>query len=209
METVWNKGFGDGIYGIGDRIEDLVATKLKDYGERALNKHVTSLGIDSDRFDVGIRNGDIVVTELQQSVRYERFNLSASPIKYRPPHTAGKDREFGGNGPRVIINASLRADGNNVLLELSMDATETKSNHTACRGSVEKIVHEAARPIKRIVGASEWKPLVKYTDSNHKTDVHHTVLGPIDVYGDRDGKDCQDYTGFRTDFDYEVTVELD
>jgi hypothetical protein len=116
-------------------------------------------------------------------------------MMFTPPHTRG-DKDFSGNGPRVVVDASIEHDGQAVYFVVKMIAEETKSDWTTASGTTRSLMYAApvGRRITGLVGQTSWPGLVSYYDSNHNVDVFNTPLGQVSVFGDRRGDDAGGYT---------------
>lgn len=116
-------------------------------------------------------------------------------MTFTPPHTRG-DKDFSGNGPRVVVDAWVEHDGTNVYFAVKMHAEETKSDWTTATGMTKSLMYSApiGRRITGISGTTNWSGLVSYYDSNHEVDKFNTSLGPVSVFGDHRGDDAGTYT---------------
>lgn len=112
-----------------------------------------------------------------------------------PPHTRG-DKDFSGNGPRVVVDAWVEHDGQGVYLVVKMIAEETKPDSTTASGFAKSLMYSApvGRKITGIGGTTNWPALVSYYDSDHEVDMFTTSLGPVSVFGDHRGDDAGTYT---------------
>lgn len=112
-----------------------------------------------------------------------------------PSHTRG-DKDFDGNGPRVVVDASIEHDGQAVYMVVRMIAEETKSDWTTANGMAKSLIYAApvGRRITGLVGQTSWPSLVSYYDSDHDVDMFTTPLGPVSVFGDHRGDDAGSYT---------------
>ena len=114
---------------------------------------------------------------------------------YMPPHTRG-DKDFDGNGPRVVVDASIEHDDKTVYFVIKMIAEETKPDNTTAMGTTRTLMYTApnGRRITSLGGETSWPGLVSYYDSNHGVDKFDTPLGPVSVFGDHAGDDAGTYT---------------
>ncbi|WP_428305618.1 hypothetical protein [Lacipirellula sp.] len=114
---------------------------------------------------------------------------------YTPPPTRG-DKDFDGNGPRVVVDASVEHDGKAVYFVIKMIAEETKPDNTTAVGETRSLMYTApaGRRITSLGGQTSWPNLVSYYDTNHNVDKFDTPLGPVSVFGDHKGDDASDYT---------------
>ena len=105
-----------------------------------------------------------------------------------PLHTRG-DKEFNGNGPRVVVDASIQYDAQAVYFVVTMIAEETKPDSTTASGFLRSQIYAApvGRRITGISGQTNWPGLVSYYDTNHDVDMFTTPLGPVSVFGDHRG----------------------
>jgi hypothetical protein len=114
-----------------------------------------------------------------------------------PTHTRG-DKDFNGNGPRVVVDASIEHDAQTVHFVVKMIAEETKPDSTTAIGIVRSLMYAApaGRRITEVVvdGDANWPGLVSYYDTNHEVDKFETPLGPVSVFGDHRGDDAGTYT---------------
>jgi hypothetical protein len=116
-------------------------------------------------------------------------------MTFTPPHTRG-DKDFSGNGPRVVVDAWVEHDGQAVYFVVKMIAEETKPDSTTAAGTTRSLMYAApiGRRITGIGGTTSWPGLVSYYDSNHEVDKFNTPLGPVSVFGDHRGDDAGTYT---------------
>ena len=116
-------------------------------------------------------------------------------MTFTPPHTRG-DKEFNGNGPRVVVDASIQYDAQAVYFVVTMIAEETKPDSTTASGMIRSLMYAApaGRRITELVGPTNWPGLVSYYDTNHDVDMFTTPLGPVSVFGDHRGDDAGTYT---------------
>lgn len=114
---------------------------------------------------------------------------------YMPPHTRG-DKDFDGNGPRVVVDASIEHDDKQVYFVIKMIAEETKPDNTTASGTTRTLMYTApnGRRITSLGGETSWPGIVSYYDTNHSVDKFNTPLGPVSVFGDHAGDDAGDYT---------------
>ncbi|MEN0653720.1 MULTISPECIES: CC_3452 family protein [Hyphobacterium] len=93
----------------------------------------------------------------------------------------GGDGDFGGNGPRVTVSASISAEGPCLIASIDMDAVETRPDHT--RGRVSERLRLWCNPeggdIQRIT--SPTRASAEYTDSDWEIDTIVPGRGEIDV----------------------------
>ncbi len=116
-------------------------------------------------------------------------------MTFMPPHTRG-DKDFKGNGPRVVVDAWVEQEGQNLYFVVKMIAEETKPDSTTASGTTRSLMYSApvGRRITAIEGTRNWPGLVSYYDSNHEVDKFTTSLGPVSVFGDHKGDDAGIYT---------------
>lgn len=114
---------------------------------------------------------------------------------FTPPHTRG-DKDFDGNGPRVVVDAWVEHDDTQIYFVTKMIAEETKPDNTTAEGTTRSLMYSApaGRRITSIGGETNWRGLVSYYDSNHNVDKFDTPLGPVSVFGDHKGDDAGTYT---------------
>jgi hypothetical protein len=114
---------------------------------------------------------------------------------FTPPHTRG-DKDFNGNGPRVVVDATVEHDGKAVYFVLKMIAEETKPDNTTASGETRTLIYSApvGQRITSLGGQTSWPNLVSYYDTNHNVDKFDTALGPVSVFGDHKGDDAGEYT---------------
>jgi hypothetical protein len=125
-----------------------------------------------------------------------------------PPHTYG-DREFGGNGPKMISHLYLRQDGNRVYAQVYLSARETRSDWTTAEGSsqwVEIYTVRSGYKINRLLDNTTYLHLLRasngadYVDTNHEDHIMETTVGRATLVGDTSG----DEAGSRT----KITLNL-
>lgn len=129
-------------------------------------------------------------------------------MTFVPPHTLG-DKDFNGNGPRVVVDAWLEHNDQQVFFVVKMIAEETKPDSTTASGTDRRALYTAptGSRITSIDGETNWPGLVSYYDSNHEVDTFKTPLGPVSVFGDHRGDDAGSYTKVvLADIDRSVTV---
>lgn len=114
---------------------------------------------------------------------------------YTPPHTRG-DKDFNGNGPRVVVDAWVEHDDTQIYFVTKMIAEETKPDNTTAEGTTRSLMYSApvGRRITSLGGETKWPGIVSYYDSNHNVDKFDTPLGPVSVFGDHKGDDAGTYT---------------
>jgi hypothetical protein len=116
-------------------------------------------------------------------------------MTFTPPHTRG-DKDYSGNGPRVVVDAWVEQEGQQLYMVVKMHAEETKSDWTTASGQTRSLFYSApvGRRITAVEGTRNWPGLVSYYDSNHEVDKFNTSLGPVSVFGDHKGDDAGSYT---------------
>ena len=88
--------------------------------------------------------------------------------KFVPSHVGG-DREFGGNGPRISVSASISIQNQfEIWARVWMHAKETKADWTEALGSTNFMIYRHERPIAEIV--SSIYSQASYTDTDHGDD---------------------------------------
>ena len=114
---------------------------------------------------------------------------------FTPPHTRG-DKDFNGNGPRVVVDARVEYNAQQVFFVLKMIAEETKPDNTTASGETRTLIYSApvGQRITSLGGQTSWESLVSYYDTNHNVDKFDTPLGPVSVFGDHKGDDAGEYT---------------
>lgn len=153
------------------------------------------------------------------SPRLQKANLPRQFIVRVDKHTRG-DRDFHGNGPRVVLRPYFRVNHNKIWLGAQMTATETKSDWSTGKGVVAMAFYQAPHGfrIKRVTDRSgrvinSFHPLknIEYTDNDHQVDLFaHDVLGPVRIIGDSKGNDINRMT--RAEFNrinYFLNVEVE
>lgn len=116
-------------------------------------------------------------------------------MTFVPPHTLG-DKDFSGNGPRVVVDAWVEHNEKQVFFVVKMIAEETKPDLTTATGTDRRVMYTAptGRRITSIDGEKNWPALVSFYDTNHEVDTFNTQLGPVSVFGDHRGDDAGSYT---------------
>ena len=116
-------------------------------------------------------------------------------MTFTPPHTRG-NKDFSGNGPRVVVDAWVEQEGQQLYMVVKMHAEETKADWTTATGQTRSLFYSApvGRRITAVEGTKSWNGLVSYYDSNHEVDKFTTSLGPVSVFGDHKGDDAGSYT---------------
>lgn len=114
---------------------------------------------------------------------------------YMPPHSRG-DKDFSGNGPRVVVDAWVEHNDTQIYFVTKMIAEETKPDNTTAEGTTRSLMYSApvGQRITSIGGETSWPGIVSYYDSNHNVDKFETPLGPVSVFGDHKGDDAGEYT---------------
>lgn len=97
----------------------------------------------------------------------------------------GADNDFGGNGPKVEIEADLKLIADKVVLVLRMHARETKSNWTECQGEITNTIYTAAsnESIVGVLGPTHLT-LADGIVEGHDPVSFHSFLGRGIIYGD-------------------------
>lgn len=70
------------------------------------------------------------------------ISIQPGSITYMPPHVFG-DKDFDGNGPRVIADVRLSVGPRDIVARIYMDAKETKSDWTEARGTTVNTIYTA------------------------------------------------------------------
>lgn len=124
--------------------------------------------------------------------------VSVDPTpKFVPSHVAG-DRDFGGNGPRVDVSASISLQNQTeIWARVRMQAKETRADWTEVAGSTNFLIYRHDRPIGQLM--TPMSASASYTDVNHADD--EIVLGAGGLVerfvctGDTAGPDAGTRTG--------------
>lgn len=125
-----------------------------------------------------------------------------------PPHTNG-DRDYNGNGPKVVVHARLRHNRKQAYVELYMMAEETRSDWTRAEGWSSPLYFYTAPEgwhIKGIEGVTDFQELVNYIDDDELIDVFYTTIGQAEVTGDTPEDDAGLNTQVNINFSYKVPV---
>lgn len=132
-------------------------------------------------------------------------------ITFWPPHTGRGDKDFHGNGPKVMASVSLIAEPHILKARVYMHARETKRDYTEALGEKEFDLYPAERGwrIDRVVG-----PLIStynYTDSNHDPDFFNLGSGGparrFTFVGDTKGDEAGTRTKVDIDFN-KLQIEM-
>jgi hypothetical protein len=118
------------------------------------------------------------------------------PIDHPPAHIGG-DREFAGHGPDIHIVTTLMKQGDyELIVEIYMDAVETKPDWTHFQGTKLQIVYNAEEDhpgwmIQRIL--SDTTSSLAFRDTGHGKKLHPPDNGKLvrmyRVQGDQKGED--------------------
>ena len=115
-------------------------------------------------------------------------------VTLEPPHQGSGDRDFSGNGPKVITTVTLNQYANKITGTVYMRARETKDDWTRAEGSktVDLYNVDPGWRIESLGGTHSTSHT--YTDSDHEDDSYDLGSGgPVKrvVYvGDEDGDDA-------------------
>ncbi|MEM1326209.1 MAG: hypothetical protein AAGI23_09660 [Bacteroidota bacterium] len=127
---------------------------------------------------------------------------------FLPPLTNG-DRDYKGNGPKVVVHARLRYNRKQAYVQLYMLAEETKTDWTRAEGWSNPLYFYTAPEgwhIKGIEGETDFNDLINYTDDDDQVDVFFTTLGQAEVTGASPGDDVGVRTQVNINFSYRVPV---
>ncbi len=170
-----------------------ITVSLTDYSDDVLTKYthlqlmynkevISSIGIDKKLPDPPV---------IQTATTNQR------EIIWIPPHTNG-DKEFDGNGPKMISHVYLKHDGTRVFAQIYLYAQETRSDWTTAAGYSQWIeiytVKEGSR-INKILEATDYLNILRsngidYVDASIEDFVVETVVGRAIVVGDSPGLDA-------------------
>jgi hypothetical protein len=134
--------------------------------------------------------------------------VSIPKFGYLPPLTNG-DRDFGGNGPKVVVHARLRHNRKQAYVEIYMLAEETRSDWTRAEGWSNPLYYYTAPEgwhIKGIEGETDFMDLINYTDDDDQVDIFFTTLGQAEVTGASPGDDVGVRTQVNINFSYRVPI---
>jgi len=137
--------------------------------------------------------------------------ISIPKYGFLPPHTNG-DREFDGNGPKVLVHARLRHNRKQAYILLYMLAEETRSDWPRAEGWSNPLYYYTAPEgwhIKSIEGVVDFQNLVNYTDTDSEVDIFFTSIGQAEVTGDAVGDDAGLQTQVNFNFSYQVPVIIE
>ena len=128
-----------------------------------------------------------------------------------PPHISG-DRDFDGNGPKVVVHGRLRHNRKQAYTLIYMLAEETRSDWTRAEGWSNEFYFYTAPEgwhIQRIEGIIDFQDLINYTDVDITNDFFYTALGQAEVVGEAEGSDAGYQTGVVFNFSYLVPVIIE
>ncbi|MBL7816168.1 MAG: hypothetical protein JNL70_14210 [Saprospiraceae bacterium] len=122
-------------------------------------------------------------------------------IIWIPPHTNG-NKDFDGDGPRMISHVYLKQDGRKVYASVYLYAQETKSDWTTAMGTsnwIEIYTVKDGYRINKIKDPTDYLNILKvnnldYVDNSVEDYTMETVVGRAIVVGDTEG----DEAGSRT-----------
>ena len=135
--------------------------------------------------------------------------------RFIPPRVGG-DADFNGNGPDVLAQARLLGVGGNQLrVQIFMDAIETIADFTHARGTSASILIYAAPPGQcvRSVNRGTFEE-IRYRDSNHAADnlpgqVAGSFVSGWSFVGDTTGNEAGTETGAAlSTFSFTADVQL-
>jgi hypothetical protein len=136
------------------------------------------------------------------TVQYQEVVVSPGSVKELFPRWDGGDRDFGGNGPDVKIQAEvsrLFPTTNRLSLKVWFSAKETRSDWTSASGYWEWPIYTA--PSGWVIDAilSQNSGVVTYRDTNGGYDIFYNLSGAapitsLSAVGDTDGNDVGAYT---------------
>ena len=179
-----------------------------------------------------VRNlGDNSIAQITETTNYNVKECSARPVaepiietldqnkgdidpitNFIPKHTRG-DREFGGNGPKVFVQATLFNRGTHLDVLVYMKAEETKSDHTTAEESKMFRIYNApvGLRIKRVIG--DTSSFGGYTDNDHAPDPIDLGSGDFVkqflVTGDTSGNDAGTDTKINHINFNPITIEME
>ena len=134
---------------------------------------------------------------------------------FQPPHVRG-DREFKGHGPRLYLSCRIYQSWSKVNATFYMEAEETKSDWTTCRGTTRR--HPVYTPpegwhIKEILSPTFYTLVENAVDEDIREDVFNGVLGQVTLMGDTGGNDCESGTGIESikqgSYKFKIVIEED
>ena len=174
-----------------------ITVSLTDYSDAILTNYthlqltfnkdvISSIGIDK---------------RLPEPPVIETATTQQREIIWIPPHTNG-NKDFDGDGPRMISHVYLRHDGKKVYAQVYLYAQETKSDWTTAAGTSNWIEIYNAKEgyrINRIKDPTDYLNILRtnnldYVDSSIEDYIIETVVGRAIVVGDTEG----DEAGTRT-----------
>jgi hypothetical protein len=123
-----------------------------------------------------------------------------SVLRFIPPWVSGGDREFGGHGPDVRVDANLLVAPHTIDVELAMTAQETEWNWTRARGAVVRRLY-TAQPGRCIQSVTAGRfDTLQYRDTDHTADIFlgktsNSFIQRYDVVGDTNGQEAGIKTG--------------
>ena len=137
----------------------------------------------------------IAVIQPQTPICESKFQtIDPTPVTFRPNRTRG-DREFAGNGPRVITRVDLLRSPTALSARVYMRARETRSDYTTAEGTetFPLFTPEPGWEIESIVGPASMDPHT-YTDDTETIDSFDRGSGGpvkrLDFVGDTGGDDA-------------------
>jgi hypothetical protein len=145
----------------------------------------------------------VVADVLPDGIRLRLYNdrtvsrrAKVPDIAFKVAKTGGGDKDFGGNGPRVRVTASLEVSSGSVDVLVKMHAKETKKDWTEGVGELRKTLYKATEgeTILSVMGEKEFT-LLNHEVNGHDPQSYRTRLGVLKVYGDHKGDDVGGYTG--------------
>ena len=170
-----------------------ITLSLVDYSDVVLNSYthlelyynlevISSIGIDKI-----VPAPPVIITTYTDLVSFV----------YIPPHTFG-DRDFYGNGPKMISHVYLKKDATRVYAQIYLKARETEHDWTTAEGySVWKEIYRAPSgyQIKSIKDPVSYKNILRvngvdYIDTNISDHIMETVAGRATLVGDTYGEEA-------------------
>lgn len=197
---------------IEQEVENRINTGLAATIEQEVDKLLRASGLPATAKRQVV--GDITPAGLRlrlfsQPVAVVRARLSSN-IDYTPPKIGRGDPEFGGNGPHVKVDATLSNTADSVILDISMNAEETKHRDddkkwTRAQGSKRFEMKPGAGQIIGVFGRRSWV-LFNEEAKGHDPIRTSSPLGRLEVRGDRKGADAGEYTGFSLRLSHDVLL---
>jgi hypothetical protein len=170
-----------------------ITVSLTDYTDGSLTNY-THLQL---RYNKEVISAIGIDKKLPDPPVIETAKTQQREIIWIPPHTNG-NKDFDGDGPRMVSHLYLKHDGTRVFAQVYLYAQQTTSDWTTAAGTSQWIeiytVKEGYR-INKLLEATDYLNLLRnnnidYVDASIEDYIVETVVGRAIVVGDAEGIDA-------------------